>query len=468
MSVNKRYGSNSNAYRAIVRSVGNSIARSIRRNLSPANVGAVGAAVAANIAARSNNTSKSKSRGRSGRRSKMSIRKSSIISKSGYSGRIPGNLPGGYLRKRKRWLKAPPLKSLKYGAMLKYETGSTINDSECVYIGHGLPIEQTWLMVVRELIKDLFEEGGFLVADLNTDEVIHSGDTGNTHEISISYYSSTIEETLTEVTINPPAGSTIYSIAASLITALETSLGSVMFQSAVPIFHRLRYTKYVTASVNVRTNVANLWLDKYSLNIYFKSNLKMQNITPAGAATAETGEDRYSAGDIENVTLYGKGYKTPGWQNYFPLLNRVSKTATSTGLVSNYDTGLILNTYSSISQATGGNENYKKPPSPQYLGANKFDKVVVPPGKVYRDKILWNTTIGLNKYMAIMTNSIKDSFLNASNVKLGLAHVFAFEKMIDMRIATDSNVTIGYEIDWEMKVKGKSVKPMTTPFVYTA
>lgn len=373
---------------------------------------------------------------------------------------VPGANSGNYIRKG--WKKAVSKNSFRNGITLIRETGSIISDADCVYLGHGPPMREMVNGVWRQVLKQLFEQAGLQIQSFDKDVVIDSADTATNHTIRLTYYRDVEIKSQTQIVLsNIPPGSTITQIADGLITAIQTSLAANLADGDKPIFTHLRYIQQNIARPTENEYIACMFLETYNVTFEHKSYLKMQNITPAGNAAA-LDEDRFASTNVEAVTLRGKAYKNAKWKNCFSLIRKSNSGGGSQGLLANPLTSIISATYTDL--LITGEETFSKPPPAWQLGAKKEEKVSLEPGKIMRDKVYFSTKIGLNKFHALVCELIKTNDYS-KEVDFGISHVFALEKMIDMRLAGDANITIGYEVDFTLKVKGQYKKPPTMPLV---
>lgn len=377
-----------------------------------------------------------------------------------YSRPVPGNTAGGDLRKK--WSKAPSKNLFRHGCTLQREVGNVVTDSDCVYIGHGIPTQELHSMVWRAILKQLFEQAGIQIQSFDKDVVIDSADTATTHTLRLSYYKDVEAQTWISIVISPiAAGSTITNIATQLITAVSANFTTNLADGDKPKFTHLRYIQTNTARPTENEYIAGIYLEHYNVVVDHKSHLKFQNITPAGNAAA-LDEDRYNAQNVESVTLTGKAYKRDQWANCFEITRKTTGAGSSSGLLANQLTGIIVNTYAGLQ--VSGEETFSKPPPAWMLGCKKQEKVTVNPGKIFRDTILFSTKISLNKLMGLICDLVKTNDYG-KEVEFGISHVFALEKMLDMRLVGDSNITLGYEIDYTLKVNGYYKKPPAIPLV---
>ena len=391
--------------------------------------------------------------------SRASIKKirKKIDAGSLYLRSVPGNTAGGYLRKK--WKKAPSKNLFRYGAILNMESGGVVQNSECIYVGHGIPAQEVVKGAWRAIIKQLFEQAGLQIQSIDKDAVVDSADTGTQHILRLQYFKEVEAQTQITVIINLAAGNTISQIVDGLLTGLQSSFTSNLADGDKPKFHLIRYLQQNIARPIEVEFISCIYLEHYNLFVEHTSYLKMQNITPAGNAAA-VDEDRYATTNVEAVTLRGKAYKGPHWSNCFEITRKTTGAGSSSGLLANATTGLIVNTYAGLQ--VSGEETFAKPPPAWQLGCKKEEKVTVDPGKVMRDKIYFKTKISLNKFMGLFCDHVKTGDY-IKEVEFGLAHVFALEKMIDMRLSADGDVTVGYETDYTLKINGYYKKPPTIP-----
>lgn len=385
---------------------------------------------------------------------------------------LPGNKPGGYLRKR--WSKGP--RKFRAGSFTKREYGTIVSDPECLYLGHGLPQSEIFKGVLRCIIKELFDIAGCQISDLLNDPIIDGADTADDHFLYWEYFENFETKLSKSITTTLGPGETVVTAADKVLADFTISFNSNLAQGFKPIFRRVRYIQSNKVTGSEKDWTAQLFLHDYSCKIQYQGYLKMQNVTPAGSSVIATGEDNMSASNVEAVTLHGRAYTTPEWKNGFLIKRRTASSSGNQGLIVNHSTGVILAQSNDLNLNTNS-EMFKQPPPGWVFGSKKIEKISIAPGKVYRDKINFYTYISFNKYMSIICDAVKMSY-NATTptsplldlgfsreLNFGIAHLFAFEKMLDMRPASAPQITVGYEMDYTVKVGGYYKKPPVQPLV---
>lgn len=375
--------------------------------------------------------------------------------------RIPGNVMGGPLVRRFRKGTGGKYRD---ACILRRERGATYDDPNCVYIGHGMPVNELYKQAWRAVVKKLFELTGNRVQSIERDPLVDSGDTADLHQLFIEFWVNQKTTTSTSFTVNIAVSDTVVSIADKIITAVQTAFSAVADHD-VPHFRRIRYITTDVATGLQKQFVAQMFLEDFHLDIMHKSTLRMQNITLAGNVSApEANEDIASKDNLEAVALRGKCYKTDTWQNGFQLPYKITQTTGDTSLQAEAQLGVILNKYDNLKTTGTSMETYSKPPPAYLLGTKSYANVVsFNPGKIRVDKINFETTMKFNKFIQLIKPSIRSGDWNQIH-KIGIAHLFAFEKALDFR-TTDSPIILGYEVDYTLSVNGTLRKPKQVPLV---
>lgn len=368
---------------------------------------------------------------------------------------------GFYKSKRKKWARD--------SIVIRAEQGGIIEDNECLYVGHGLPVEKMFRSAVAAMLKKGFDSrGGYDIQDPLRDLVFDSGDTEFTsHALIFEYFKDAEDKGTYSFTVSLAVTDTLMGIADKVILGMYTAFNALpLADTEIPKFVRVRQVDTDSVGTMKKYNWS-LNLQYFNIYIDHVSYLKFQNITKPGSTIGATGEDPESSGNIEAVTMNGRIYKTEKWKNCFVLARRSPGTnANDKGLMVDPLGGFISQTATNM--ATADND-FRKPPYPYQLGVRKFNKVHIPSGKIFRDKYKFRTKIGFNTLIEKLLNGIRNNVaLDTTKfhieLDIGGAHVLALEKMMDFR-TDDWKVTIGYEVDYTLKVSATAKKPPTRPII---
>lgn len=415
--------------------------------------GAAGLGAAAGVAASGYNAYKrarSWTQGASGPATKKRINKTAQGSRTeaGYAGRL-SNLKrykrtGRKRTGRKRTVKKRVRKSRKRvakgenfyarsGGIATLEVSGSLSDTDCVYLGHSSiaikpVLEMTGVAIARRLFKigmgyesdnlravipyrttaGVQESGGcrILVKQVNTD-------TGVRGDVVFNLGTS---ETLFSVGQWFAGNILIYA------SAEETSTG------AVERNNRLLWVELVDLFTGITR--AHMDLTTMKVDMFSKSELKVQNVSVPTAAATETD-------NVANVPLVGRQYHMSNWQpvtvdDDMVVLNRL-----------NQDTGILAVEIKPVSGTLGQQYNTWKepPPSKVFVNCVSSAPLHLEPGTIKKHVSVLRRTMSLEHFLQALR--VRRNNLNNKGIKLGRHDLFAFERMISM--SGDLPLKINYE-----------------------
>lgn len=359
----------------------------------------------------------------------------------------------GYKRKRRTRFrkKRQTINGMRWSCIERLETGSSINDVECVYLGHGVANNR----VMQDILAALFVEGarmnGIECQSFTEDRLVQPEDTANTHQITVVYLRDEKEQQAQNFQFNLAVGDTCADAATKMLTAMATTFGALT-DLQKPKLINIRYVKFNTVTTGERQVVFQVNLQYTKFVVDYTSYIKWQNITKPGLVAALTGTDPTSIGNVEAVTLHGRKYTFGEWSNQVELNKRGNAAAgTNNGIIVNPSNGIVKTGSAAIGAPTG---QFQKPPYAYEVNAKKAEKVIVPSGQIYRDKLSFKSTMYLNKYLDIFLDAIRVNTIAGyeSKMNYGMIHLFALEKMLDFRAGTDHPIEVGFEVDATIKV----------------
>lgn len=346
---------------------------------------------------------------------------------------------------------------------LKAECGGIIQDNNCVYVGHGVPVQEATSHIFRSVLKEAFQSCGIEVQNIERDPVVDGGDTGFTHALITEYIPNASSRISVSINTALSNGDTLIQATDKWLASLASSFNTNVFTGSKPMLVRLRYVCTGVTNSAEKKFIFSKNLQFVNVQFEHTSYLKIQNITLPGQTAVATGEDIANSQNIESVVLTGRIYKPSEWRNHFEI-NRRGFTANADVYQGFFcrNEGMILQTADVLLGSSPPEDRFKKPPQPWEIGCKRAAKVVVEPGKIYRDKIYFKTTIGLNTFLEKVCDSIKQNqFENRVNM-FGTVHMLALEKMLDFRLQ-DHGIEVGYEVDFHMKAKAIYRVPPTSP-----
>lgn len=338
------------------------------------------------------------------------------------------------------------------GAVAMKEFRGTVEDAQCVYIGHGLSGDLLALTVGRALVKALYVRTGWEIPSWE-ESVPFSG--SDIHFIQLEYFSTATSQTaLLTNTANYGTGTTWDQIADAVRTLLTAASGPE--------------TKYQSLSLYDGSNVgadrvmlSKIMLTRLDMKVKYVSHLKIQNATFAGDGSVPEDED---AENVRANPLIGKHYGCSTWRNGFELHWRpgVNNIAWE-GFYANPDTGIIKT--NATNSETGSLTTFSKPPPYFQFVATKGTGVRLDPGEIQTSDIKFETRIMFQNLMKRTWNAFNNySSSTPFTMEFGFAKMLALEKLVDTGAATDpSLVSVGYQCDSSVSIATVTIPSSTLP-----
>lgn len=321
----------------------------------------------------------------------------------------------------------------RLGSTKNAETGGvySVSTSSALYVGHSVGPNEVAAAVCRAIIKELFRQKGehiqrWFDKPLNT-TVSAPG------LIVWSYWSKPTSTTATEVTVGFDNTMTYDAIA----TALNASLNVVISGDSFTL--NQVWLAVADTDGGYHTD-ALISCQQFTLHLYCKSNLKIQNCSKGGIVASPDNDVDEMEIDITNNPLKGKEYISKKWQNGFlPLARQRLVDTNYKSFIGDWISGVIL-----AKGTENSSPDFVKPP-PAFAFQNTTAKPFsIAPGAVKTSKFVWKTKMGLNKMMAeywFLINRVAKE-----DIKLGYAKMFGFEKMIDGR-AGEYDISVQWELN---------------------
>jgi len=335
------------------------------------------------------------------------------------------------------------------GIVLRKETADIKTGSECVYVGHGVPLNTTILNIMRALLRIMMKKGGIDITDWN-DTAGFRGFWAMFYTIGNSTITLDVQTTITE-------SQTYLQIADAMTGLLRTTITDA---------DALNPLTFTTSRIRVSTDATSAFVTGYSeLNLKnfsivydYWSIIKVKNVTLAADAS-----DGDLITNVESQPLRGKVYATKSWSNGFQLYKQQVSGGKPT-LQAGVDSGVIAEDALALGYSTGSNNPYGKPPPAYMLSTNKEAKVRINPGELKVDVCKFKTKMQFNTLMNKLIFSVNVN--NDDKLRqFGGAHVFAFEREVEIGGSPEAAIRIAYQVDYVMKVRGvagaQKVAPIT-------
>lgn len=375
------------------------------------------------------------SRGRSMSRSTSSTRSQSLTRWMGSNSRSrprivvsSGPASGGKFR-TKRIGKAKS-KSLKYrrkaavaGVIHMQESSGVASDPQCVYVGHAVSQWQirqaAWWAVFRQIqLLAGGNVGEFALGRIITGLGVTAGDT------YVLTYRATSSAAVSTISYTIVAGDTVELVINKFAQEPLIDTPTVEFMQFV-------FTPVATSSLKR----SQLKLDLLSVNILWKSALKMQNRTVAVSTDISTDEP-------DTCPVYGKSYYGPG----LGVQLKANQSQSLSGFAANATTGLIR-------ANAGSNPDLQEPLEfGQFNKVTQIGKVHLNSGEIKTSVLSKTISARFGYLMNVLAPNPPAAGATVVGVKLNgrfsVYRMFSIEKMMDANLSTAlTNVQIAYEND---------------------
>lgn len=343
----------------------------------------------------------------------------------------------------------------KHGCVSKQEFGSSISDPNAVYVGHALATRQLVSHMARNFIKILYTKHGNEIVSWDVGPPFNATER---HLIEIEHYDSVTSTSASlDVTADFVTGNTYADIA----TKLEDTMIGIQVANAANITRWAVMTLYSKDGATAdRRQMAQINMQRIHVEFEFNSQLKVQNVTEANTGS---GPNDDLVTNVEANPLIGKHYFRTNWKNGFDVHWRPGDQINWDGFFANAQTGVIAST--ATDSNTSGKETYNKPPPYFAFNATKGDGVKLNPGEIKTSFINFKTHIMFQKLYDKTQLAWRQFTTEIKPVDFGSAKMVGLEKLLDSRLASDSNVTCQYEVMQQLKSTMVEVKQSTLPFV---
>lgn len=343
----------------------------------------------------------------------------------------------------------------KRGCVSKQEFGASVSDPNAVYIGHGIATRQLVAHMARNIVKALYTKHGNEIVSWDIGPPFTASER---HLIEVEHYPSvTSTGGVLSSTSDFVTGNTYAEIAAKLetlmITIAAANTNNITRWGIFTLFSK-------DGPTNDRRQMSQINMQRVHVEFEFISQLKVQNVTEAATGTGPN-DDLVTS--VEANPLIGKHYYRTNWKNGFDVHWRPGDQINWDGFYANAQTGVISTTATDSNLA--GKETYNKPPPYFGFNATKGDGVKLQPGEIKTSFIKFKTHIMFQKLYDKTHLGWKQSTTEIKPVDFGSVKMVGLEKLLDSRLASDSNVTCQYEVMQQLKSTMVEVKQSTLPFV---
>lgn len=360
-------------------------------------------------------------------------------------------------------------KYAKPGVQLVYETRSTVSDGQCVYAGYGVPVDQAIKSVFYCLVKKLFTIAGNQVR--NFDEVIPRPQVtpgAGTYTIDLFFYASNKSTGLTNLSYvhDYTTDKITYTNAADNLQDIVDT-----FVTAAQSIFQIDWSKVVLRSADTTggtSTLAEIPLDKTSLQLAFGATCRLQNVTQASGGT---GDAKLSTDRIDINPIKGIKYVSQKVNN--AILPRIRDDTTQAGygaFMPDRKSGLFALTAANLTGGTitpgtfpaGMSQGFNKPPPGSSFRSVKTVGVAIEPGEIRHDKMYYKYKGSFTDFFTRVMPQLQDE-ASTTQCNFGKVTMFAFEHAVCQ--TTESNVAVDFQVDWKVSCAISFHKPATVPIV---
>lgn len=355
-------------------------------------------------------------------------------------------------------------KFAKYGMQMQYEYRDSVTDPQCVYLGHGVPIDQLYKTVIYSVVKRLFLDAGIEIE--NFDAIIQRGATAPTgfrYYVDIYFWDNVGSTDLTRIqyvhdyTQNKES---YVDMVDRIVEVIDTALSA---GAVLPVFDK--FELYIGNSTERYDCLARLPLADCRFTMEFKGKLSIQNVTTASGGE---GDSKLSTDRIDINPVKGLKYESINQTNcILPKIRNENTTAAWGAFMVELDSGHfqlgaadLAGTFSTFKN--GMNSGYYKPPNPRSFHAVKCTSARIEPGEIRMNYLKWGTSLKFQRFMELIHDQVVNR-AGTSFVKLGKVAMFAFEHALCQ--ATESPIKLDYQCDWTLGCRLYYRKVASVPMV---
>lgn len=391
-------------------------------------------------------------------------RKGSSSTGNGSSKNGGGNMssgPGHYQRRYRAKSKKPSVRFAKYGSVKKIENGGnlTVQAGQCLYVGHGVAVNQVVAGVCRAIVKELFHQAGNGIDKWSAPvECAPPSALGDLMFMNCNYKLTPANDDTQTVGFEFRIVSTdTYEQVANNLYNAFTSAFTAKRQVEIQDFRLYRRLIVNEVDGNHDHCFATIRAKQMYLDFNVLSLLQVQNFTPAGGGSVEP-STKESTISIYNNPLTGKLYETNRPLNGF-MLKVEDEDEFNNTFIANKSHGMIF-----IDSEKTLPTILQKPPKPWVFRTNKVKQVRCDPGGIIENKIIWKQKVSLASFFVKFDQPINDQGQNHV-VPLGKAALFGLEKMLNQTRSTGVDIKIGYEVNQIYNVGYTYKRIVATPAI---
>lgn len=227
------------------------------------------------------------------------------------------------------------------------------------------------------------------------------------------------------------------------------------------VFQTSRLALNVSDSGSLIYNgIAEVNLKDYKLDFDYWSILKIKNVS-----LARDSVDGDLSTNVESQPLLGRTYATNKWGNGFVL----SGSAANGGfrqIEADVNNGVIYTNAITLGFANDRFNPYRKPPPAYVLGTNKTAVVRINPGELKVDVVKFKASMSWNTWINKVIFNVNIN-TDTNYRQFGAAHVFAFEREVEIAGDGIPVIRIAYQVDYVMKCRGFALKHKVSPITDT-
>ena len=338
------------------------------------------------------------------------------------------------------------------GVVLKREYSDIAIAQECSYVGHGIPLNQVIFCALRALLRSLFKKGGLDVSDW-TDQAGFAGFWNIYYTLGANPANVVVIQTTIVV------GQTYQAIADSMTGLLRASITNTEAIQSITFVNTRMFTENTGGSSPA---FAEINLKNYNITTDYWSIIKIKNVSLAGGDS--TNLDRDLSTNIESQPLLGRLYATDKWSNGFQAYKQLATGAGNATVQADGTTGRIQESSATLGFGSGNTNPFAKPPPAYMLGTKKSTKVRINPGELKVDVVKWKATMSWDTFMNKLIFNVNSDVDNQYRL-FGAAHMFAFEREVEIGGSLASSIRIAYQVDFVLKMCGTSIAHKVAPIV---
>lgn len=310
------------------------------------------------------------------------------------------------------------------------EINGTINDPDCVYIGHVAQANvQTMDTMVRALIRKLFMKCVKYEGISSNEEIPGNwwDDTGDVYRILLLQKDQDTNVISIAHSEEPPGNSTIKSVANAFAPEFRKyANGFTVFTNSyktVPFKLQL-YKRDTTAVFHAWSFVGELNLQDLVVHVNCKSTIKIQNRTESATGSAD-------AEDVNNNPLIGRRYITRG----------LPKTRDEVGVFGQVSTnGVKLLRAGQLP----GTSKLQEPPAPGYfVNVSATTGIKIMPGGIKYGTVTFMKNASFLSFLKMMRYDQTDNSLITYNI--GPVDIYALEDAINVN--GEEKIQVAYEVN---------------------